>query len=286
MKMTTLIVLGFFLISCESSKNESDDVSINTPEPVEDYSFYVQQTIEGVSQQREVLVHIPTNFNPNEKHSIVIAFHGNGGQNDMWVNRFSSFVNSGEFIGVYPQGHLKSWNLGTEASKANEVYFLEQIMKKLETYSFFNASKVYGIGYSNGSGLVNKLAIETPYFTAIAPLASQLIAGTVPSVSTAPVSVYQMCGTADPIIPYEGGKSVVGHTFLSGTDSALSWASAFGCSTIPKIETMGNDQIYIYKDCMSGKEIRFHSVHEGNHSLNQANDPDFYNRVWNFLKQF
>jgi polyhydroxybutyrate depolymerase len=285
MKMVPLIVFGLFLISCESSGSIIDSAE-NITEPTVDYSFYIEQTIEGVAVQREVLVHTPADLNPNEKQSIVIAFHGNGGQNDMWMNKFSSFVNSSEFIGVYPQGHLKSWNLGTEASTADEVYFLNQIMTKLETYSFFETSKVYGIGYSNGSGLLNKLAIETSYFTAIAPLASQLIAGTVPSVSTVPVSVYQMCGTADPIIPYDGGMSVVGHTFLSGADSALSWALAFGCETTPEIEMLGSDQIYTYQDCFSGKEILFHSVHQGNHSLNQSNDPDFYNRIWRFLKQF
>ena len=126
-------------------------------------------------------------------------------------------------------------------------------MDKLETYSFFDASKVYGIGISNGSALINKLAIETSHFSAIAALASQLIVGSIPNNSTSPVAVYQMCGTADNIIPYEGGMSVVGHHFLSSSDSALSWVNAFNCATEPIIEMLGEDEILIYTDCESGK---------------------------------
>ena len=192
----------------------------------------------------------------------------------------------GEFIGVYPQGYLNSWNLGAEASTADEVYFFNQIMTKLETYSFFDASTVYGIGVSNGSALINKLAIETSHFSAIAALASQLIIGTTPSNSTSPVAVYQMCGTADNIIPYEGGMSVVGHHFLSASNSALSWVDAFDCATEPTLEMLGEDEILIFTDCESGKEIRFHSVNNAGHNLNQPNTPNFYGPVWEFLKRF
>jgi poly(3-hydroxybutyrate) depolymerase len=159
-------------------------------------------------------------------------------------------------------------------------------MAKLETYSFFDASKVYGIGVSNGSALINKLGIETAHFSAIAALASQLIIGTIPNNSTSPVAVYQMCGTLDNIIPYGGGMSVVGHHFLSASDSALSWVNAFNCTTEPIVEMLGDDEILIYEDCESGKEIRFHSVNNAGHNLNQPNTTNFYGPVWEFLKRF
>ena len=159
-------------------------------------------------------------------------------------------------------------------------------MAKLETYSFFDASKVYGIGVSNGSALINKLGIETAHFSAIAALASQLIIGTIPNNSTSPVAVYQMCGTLDNIIPYGGGMSVVGHHFLSASDSALSWVNAFNCTTEPIVEMLGDDELLIYEDCESGKAIRFHSVNNAGHNLNQPNTPNFYGPVWEFLKRF
>ena len=280
MKQFNLLSFLILLVCCSGSDNSSDNTT------TQDEVFFVSQSIGGVQVQREVLLHLPNNFDSTQTYPVVIAFHGNGGQNNSWFNQLSQFVDIGEFIGVYPQGYLNSWNLGAEASTADEVYFFNQIMAKLETYSFFDTSKVYGIGVSNGSALINKLAIETSYFSAIAALASQLIVGTVPNSSTAPVAVYQMCGTADNIIPYEGGMSVVGHHFLSASNSALSWANAFNCMTEPIVEMLGEDEILIYTDCESEKEIRFHSVNNAGHNLNQPNTPNFYGPVWEFLKRF
>jgi polyhydroxybutyrate depolymerase len=280
MKQFNLLSFLILLVCCSGSDNSSDNTT------TQDEVFFVSQSIGGVQVQREVLLHLPNNFDSTQTYPVVIAFHGNGGQNNSWFNQLSQFVDIGEFIGVYPQGYLNSWNLGEEASTADEVYFFNQIMAKLETYSFFDASKVYGIGVSNGSALINKLGIETAHFSAIAALASQLIIGTIPNNSTSPVAVYQMCGTLDNIIPYGGGMSVVGHHFLSASDSALSWVNAFNCTTEPIVEMLGDDEILIYEDCESGKEIRFHSVNNAGHNLNQLNTANFYGPVWEFLKRF
>lgn len=278
----------FFLILfvCCSGSDSSSSTTLDDSDPIQEEVFFVPQIIDGVQIQREVLLHFPENFDSTQIYPVVIAFHGNGGQNNSWFFKLSQFVDAGEFIGIYPQGYLNSWNLGAEASTADEVYFFNQILTKLETYSFFDASKVYGIGISNGSALVNKLAIETSYFSAIAALASQLIVGTTPKNSTSPVAVYQMCGTADNIIPYNGGMSVVGHNFLSASNSALSWANAFNCTTEPVLELLGENEILIYTDCESGKEVRLHSVDNAGHNLNQPNTPNFYAPIWKFLKRF
>ena len=285
MKHLKLIILSFLFLNCSNSDNNSYE-NQDPIDPVQENIFFISQVIDGIQVDREVLIHLPEDFDSTIKYPVVIAFHGGGGQNDHWFNKFSPFVQNGEFIGIYPQGYLNSWNLGQEASTADEVYFLHQIMARLETYSFFDPSRVYGIGTSNGSALINKLAIETSYFSAIVALASQLIQGTVPNSSTSPVSVLQICGTDDQSIPYDGGMAFMGHNFLSAHDSALAWAGAFNCSIIPIIEDLENDMVIVYTDCESGKEIRFHSVTGGDHSLNQQSDPEFYHRIWDFLKRF
>ena len=284
MKLFNLIPFIILFICCSASDSNSSSTQDESI-PVQEDVFFVPQTIDGVQVQREVLLHLPENFDSTESYPVVIAFHGNGGQNNYWFSKLSQFVDAGEFVGVYPQGYLNSWNLGAEASSADEVYFFNQIMLKLETYSFFDVSKVYGIGNSNGSALINKLAIETSHFSAIAALASQLIVGTTPNPSTSPVSVYQMNGTADNIIPYNGGISFVGHNFLSASDSALSWATTFNCFTEPIVEMLGEDEIMIYTDCDSGKEVRSHRVVNGGHNLNQPSTPNFYSPIWEFLKR-
>ena len=65
---------------------------------------------------------------------------------------------------------------------------------------------MYAIGTSNGSGMVNKLGIETPYFKAIAPVVSQLMESSPLLSNTQPISVFQINGAADSVIPIEGGQ--------------------------------------------------------------------------------
>ncbi len=285
MRLFELFCLSFLHLSCGSSDQESFYPQ-QPSDPVLENVFYINQNIDGAQVQREVLLHLPNNFSSTQNYPVVIAFHGNGGQNDSWIFPFSPFVNNGEFIGVYPQGYLNSWNLGHEASTADDVEFFNQIIAQLQTYSFFDAARVYGVGSSNGSAMINKLAIETSHFSAIAALASQLMVGTLPDSSTSAVSVLQICGTVDNTIPYEGGMAPMGHNFLGALESAAAWATAFNCNNDPIVEMLGADQILIYVDCDSGKEIKFHSVEGGGHNLNIPNDPAFFHRIWDFLKRF
>ncbi|MGB2387093.1 MAG: hypothetical protein ACPH8A_07810, partial [Flavobacteriaceae bacterium] len=106
MKQFNLLSFLILLVCCSGSDNSSDNTT------TQDEVFFVSQSIGGVQVQREVLLHLPNNFDSTQTYPVVIAFHGNGGQNNSWFNQLSQFVDIGEFIGVYPQGYLNSWNLG------------------------------------------------------------------------------------------------------------------------------------------------------------------------------
>ena len=117
MKLFNLIILLLIFFNCSSSDNNSNE-NQDPVGPFQENIFFISQVIDGVQVDREVLIHLPEDFDSTIKYPVVIAFHGGGGQNDHWFNKFSPFVQNGEFIGVYPQGHLNSWNLGQEASTA------------------------------------------------------------------------------------------------------------------------------------------------------------------------
>lgn len=273
-----------FAIACDSKSATENDLSPSTSQEVE--SFIITQTIDGIVVDREVLIHTPPNIENNKKYPVVMAFHGNGGLNRQWKVTLNSFVNAGEFIGIYPQGYKRSWNLGTEESTADEVEFVNKIVEKLADFNYMDKNRLYAIGYSNGAGIVNKFGVQTTHFKAIAPLATQLIATQLPSEGTSPVAVYQVCGTADRIIPFEGGVSPIGHTFTAAKESAQIWANLFNCDASPTIDFINSDTLFIFKNCNENKEIHFHRVENGGHDLNQENDAEFYARVWAFLQQF
>ena len=95
---------------------------------------------------RSVLIQAPLEIDTSKDYPVVFAFHGNGGSNRNWINILKKFTDNGEFIGIYPQGYLKSWNLGSEKSTADDVEFTNLIVDEIKNYLNLNFNKMYAIG--------------------------------------------------------------------------------------------------------------------------------------------
>ena len=286
MKMNPFILIYICLlnISCDQTENNSDINEIEPTKALVSTTIYIDQTVEGVNVQRPVIIQTPENIDLATNYPVVFAFHGRGGTNTSWVNKLKNFTDSGDFIGIYPQGYLKSWNLGTEESKADDVAFVTLIVNELKQYNNLDMNKMYAIGSSNGSGMVNKLGIHTSHFKAIAPIVSQLMESMPILDNTKPISVYQVNGAADSTIPIDGGPKL-GHVFLDALKSAELWATKFECDFPAEIKYLGDDTLYTYKNCNSEKEIRYLRVENGKHNLHWAN-PNLFVDIWEFFKRF
>lgn len=274
-----LVVLSFG--SCnENTPNDNID---SNGYSVSNKTILIEQSLDNNNLiTRPVIMQTPNVIDTSKSYPIVFAFHGRGGNNNSWVNHLINYTNSGEFIGIYPQGYLESWNLGPEPSNANDVEFINLIVDELQNYDNLNFDKMYAIGTSNGSGMVNKLAIETNHFKAIAPIASQLIESLPLLNSTNPVSVLQVNGAADTTIPIDGGP-MLGHVFLDAYESAELWATKFNCSQNPNIIMLGQDTLYVFDSCENEKEIRYLRIEDGEHNLPLH---ILFQDVWAFFQRF
>jgi|TARA_B100001093_G_scaffold90822_1_gene82952 poly(3-hydroxybutyrate) depolymerase len=274
-----LVVLSFG--SCnENTPNDNID---SNGYSVSNKTILIEQSLDNNNLiTRPVIMQTPNVIDTSKSYPIVFAFHGRGGNNNSWVNHLINYTNSGEFIGIYPQGYLESWNLGPEPSNANDVEFINLIVDELQNYDNLNFDKMYAIGTSNGSGMVNKLAIETNHFKAIAPIASQLIESLPLLNSTNPVSVLQVNGAADTTIPIDGGPRL-GHIFLDAYESAELWATKFNCSQNPNIIMLGQDTLYVFDSCENEKEIRYLRIEDGEHNLPLH---ILFQDVWAFFQRF
>ena len=274
-----LVVLSFG--SCnENAPNDNID---SNGYSLSNKTILIEQSLDNNNLiTRPVIMQTPNVIDTSKSYPIVFAFHGRGGNNNSWVNHLINYTNSGEFIGIYPQGYLESWNLGPEPSNANDVEFINLIVDELQNYDNLNFDKMYAIGTSNGSGMVNKLAIETNHFKAIAPIASQLIESLPLLNSTNPVSVLQVNGAADTTIPIDGGPRL-GHIFLDAYESAELWATKFNCSQNPNIIMLGQDTLYVFDSCENEKEIRYLRIEDGEHNLPLH---ILFQDVWAFFQRF
>lgn len=274
-----LIILSFG--SCE--ENSPNDNLDSNSYILSTKTILIEQSLDNNNLIiRPVIIQTPNVIDTSKSYPIVFAFHGRGGNNNSWVNHLINYTNSGEFIGIYPQGYLESWNLGPEPSNANDVEFINLIVDELQNYDNLNFDKMYAIGTSNGSGMVNKLAIETNHFKAIAPIASQLIESLPLLDSTNPVSVLQVNGAADTTIPIDGGPRL-GHIFLDAYESAELWATKFNCSQNANIIMLGQDTLYVFDSCENEKEIRYLRIEDGGHNLPLH---ILFQDVWEFFQRF
>lgn len=230
--------------------------------------FFIDQTVDGQVESRRYLVAAPASFEPGKKYPLWFGFHGSGGTGDAYVPAFAPWVSAGDFIGVYPDGLENSWNLGPEASNADDVEFVEKIVRTLAGYEQVDTSRIFAYGSSNGAGISHKIATETDLFDGIAAVVTSLLQDREPAPASKAVAVLQVLGTVDNAVPYEGGTGILGHQFLDAEESADLWAAASTCAEGPTRTTTAEGNIRIdYAECSDGREVRHYGIVGGGHGL-------------------
>lgn len=278
-KHALLLIILFFTPACSGTESLA---TTNRTAYLESKTLFFEQLVEGVKINRPVIIQAPNAVDAFGDYPIVIALHGRGGSNSQWIRTLRSFTESGEFIGIYPQGHLNSWNLGQEPSKADDIAFIEQVIDSLLLYSNVDSDRIFVLGSSNGAGLANKLGAESNKIKAIAPVASQLITSIAITPNKKPVSVFQVNGEKDTTIPMEGGNKF-GHNFLSAIESAEKWAGHFNCEATPEIVHENNTTMYTFSNCDSDVNIKYFVIKNAGHSVG-ADYPQIWSDIWNYFK--
>ncbi|WP_062464148.1 alpha/beta hydrolase family esterase [Demequina soli] len=159
------------------------------------------------------------------------------------------------FVVVYPDGYQDTWHdcrpdTGYPATDEgiDDVAFLEALVDDAAVTYALDASHTYGVGYSNGSHMLYRMAAESPgTFAGIEANAANLPAEDNWSCDawTAPVPTILVEGTGDPINPYEGGKGgMVGQdlgTMRSAPESAAAIAAINGVAGSPVESVVGGE---------------------------------------------
>ncbi len=155
---------------------------------------------------RTALVHVPGGL--RRPAPLILAFHGAGG-NGPFMQRYSGLSPVAERAGMvvaYPTADpaLRRWTLEDDRpGAADDVGFTRVLLAALERRGCADPGRVYATGVSNGGGLVALLACDPRNgLAAIAPVAGGY--GTGPCEPERPVSVLEIHGVADAVVPYRG----------------------------------------------------------------------------------
>ena len=248
----------------------------------------ITQLVNGQQVERSYLIRTPVNAT-KDSYPIVFFFHGADDNGEDWLDRntqVSALIDSGEFIGIFPDAFQGNWNLD-HTNGADDIEFVSLIVNDLQTIERYNNGLIHAVGIYTGASLVNKLAKQTSIFTSIAPILSQQVLSLGEVVPTDPVSVFQVNTSQDNLVPINGGSGEGGTVFMSAKESADNWASSFNCTMEPISSSSRWSGYYIqkhtYSDCMDNKRVRYHIVEDADHSLLFSKNINLYKLIWIFF---
>lgn len=208
------------------------------------------RTVTVGALEREYRLHVPAGL-PDTAVPLVFVFHGGGGTagGTARLTGFDDVADREKFLVVYPQGVGRGWNDGRETGVSqahrdgvDDLAFFDALLARISEDQRVDPKRVFATGISNGGIFSHYLAANrAEKVAAIAPVVGGLAVPFNERFKPAgPVSVLVIQGTADPLVPYEGGN-VGGRAGrdrgkIISTDEAIRlWALANGCAAEPEI---------------------------------------------------
>ena len=246
--------------------------------------------------------YIPSNLQPNESVPLLIALHGltQTGSGLMDITQFNAIAESERFIVCYPSGLQNAWNanMNVTVSTADDKGFIEKLVDYFELTYNSNPARRYLCGMSNGGFMSHKMVCESSYcFAAIASVSGVMSDTTYNNCNPQHATpILQIHGTADAIVPYNGG----GATGSSVGDMLTKYQQLYGANPTPVITAMPNPNLTdlsypeLHSYVNGAAAIRHVKIYGGGHQWPGINtmlggagtiNMDFYSPqfIWDFL---
>ncbi|MDQ4098789.1 MAG: hypothetical protein M3144_13100 [Actinomycetota bacterium] len=252
-------------------------------------------TVGGLS--RSYRLYVPLSLDRARAAPLVLVLGGVGNTAESMVEAtgFDRVADTGEFVAAYADGVNNTWNAGYccllgAATGPDDVAFLERLIDDVQSEHNVDRTRVFAVGVSAGAMMAYRLACERP--DRIAGVGSVAGAMIVEECQAAkPASVIEIHGTADQVVPYEGGDTAGGATQPSPPTTAVveRWAALNRCPAPAPAQTQGPVMTTSWNGCASGTAVRLITVEGGGHvwfapGLGPANGAlDATQEIWSFL---
>ena len=234
-------ILFFTILITILSSCKRDDATGSSKEP---YSNSGAQTLVHNGITRAYILYVPDSYNEDNPVPVVVNFHGFGDRalDFMSYADMRVLAESNRFILVYPQGSLLNgashWNAcptgGDNKSNSDDFGFIESMITKISSQYAIDMERIYAVGYSNGGMMAYGLAnYKSDLIAAVASVSGAMLDCTGPT--NHPMPVVHLHGTADSVIPYNGGSG------WSAAQSTLNhWIDFNNTNTTPTVNNDNN----------------------------------------------
>lgn len=249
-----------------------------------------EQSVAVGSMTRTYLVQVPQKA-AGVAPPLVLDFHTLGGSPQMEADSsgYRELSDQEGIVVAWPQGIDAGWNIGpccVDTPDVDDVAFARALVEQLTASACADSKRVYAVGMAIGGGLSHHLACNAAdVFAAVAPSAFDLLdESEQPCAPARPVSVISFRGTADTVVPYEGGAvaapndpSVTIH-LLGAEGTFQRWAELNQCAGSPS--AADDDNCSTYTECADGVEVTLCTDDGGGIAFGDAK------RAWATLQRF
>jgi polyhydroxybutyrate depolymerase len=216
---------------------------------------------------RDSLLHVPPSYDASKGEMLVVNYHGftSNAAEQVLLTGMNPVADDRGFIVAYPDGLGSGWNAGaccTELQPPNvdDVQFTRDLLSLIESEYCIDPSRVFATGFSNGGFMSHLLGCEmADTFAAIAPVSGVLGIPDAQCTPSRPVPVLHMHGTADPVVPYDGGpalKLLPPIQFASVEATIDFWRGADSCLGPGTVfYQQGDATCTRYDDCLGGADV-------------------------------
>jgi polyhydroxybutyrate depolymerase len=242
-------------------------------------------TIDVDGTEREYILEVPDDYDPNNPYRLVFGWHPLGGSAQQVAsgNYYNLVAEAdGTAIFVAPEGlPFSGENLGWGNTNGRDLAFLDAMMERFRGELCFDEERVFSTGFSFGGMMSFAVACQTDgVMRAVAPQAGNIqVSGC--EDGSRPVAVMGFHGDDDTVVPIDGGRA--------GRDVLI---ERNGCSeqTVPVDPSVYCDGLnssnepcscVSYEGCMDGYPViwcEFNGPH--------TPAPSSGATIWNFFSQF
>jgi polyhydroxybutyrate depolymerase len=208
---------------------------------------------------------------------LVISMHGFAG----WPARqaesthWNQLADEEGFIVVYPAGtsfpmRWSSHQLpGAADVSMKDVVFISDLIDHLEQEYAIDPERIYANGFSNGGGMSFLLSCAlSERIAAIGTVSGAFLYDWDACQPARPVPLIAFHGTADPVVPFAGGRSTYFDLpFPAVSDWVQAYAAHNGCAQSPEALPAGTEvRGAQYSGCAQNADVVFYTVEGGGHT--------------------
>jgi polyhydroxybutyrate depolymerase len=241
------------------------------------------QTIQMGSVTRTYLLHVPAIYDGNKPVPLLVDFHvmspTASGAQERSISPYPAVTDPEGVVMAFPTGLAgpsgPAWEVGPCCvGNVDDVAFVKAVVAQVSLVACIDPKRVYAAGFSMGGGMAHFVACHAAdVFAAVAPSAFDLLQeNVVDCLPPRPITVISFRGSADMLVPYDGGPSAVVPgmpvTFLGAQATFKKWAQIDQCMGTPS--PPDSNGCSTYSSCQAGVEVVLCTKQGGGQELGNA----------------